>query len=591
VNASARQGASAGLPKRVGRYVALHPIGVGGMARVYLGARHTPQGLLEQIAIKELKADAAEDHRVLAAFLGEARIATRLDHPNVVRCHEVVAEPPNYYLAMEFIAGQSLLQIVRRLGWHGIPRDVHIWLLTRLLAGLEHAHELADARGQPFGIVHRDVSPSNLMVGYDGQVKLLDFGIAKASGAVATTHERPVRGKLGYIAPEQCLGEPANARSDLYAVGVMLWEAVARRRRLSGETPSAILRARLEDSEQPLDVTCPDAPPALLAIARRALARLPAARYSSAREMRRDLEQYLAAQPDEVGQPLVAALMQRHFAPDRAKLQEVIEAHGLTAPSRSVAPPSENPAAGDAVPARALLPDGLADEPEEITSPIPVDNALLIMSKVESSKPIAPSVPPVAQKRLRLARWLLPAGLAAAALGGLLLIKAEPKLRPVAHTETTNTARPNLALAARAAVGQAPANAASQGKVALRIEVKPSHTRIRLDGRLLKGNPYLTTVERDSLEHELSMTAEGHKPATRTLRFDDDVDMEINLVPEDDSPRPSSNVRAERAHAAEPSVVEKDHGAGESIEPGMDLAPRTDRRSRRKIDERDPYER
>jgi serine/threonine-protein kinase len=579
------------LPKQVGRYVALHPIGVGGMARVYLGARHTPHGLLEQVAIKELKADAAEDHRVLAAFLGEARIAMRLDHPNVVRCYEVVAEPPNYYLAMEFIAGQSLLHVVRRLGWHGIPRELHIWVLTQLLAGLEHAHELADARGQPLGIVHRDVSPSNVMVGYDGQIKLLDFGIAKASGRVATTHERPVRGKLGYIAPEQCLGEPADARSDLYAVGVMLWEAVARRRRLSGETPSAILRARLDDSEQALEVTCPDAPPALLAITRRALARLPAARYSSAREMRRDLELYLGAQqPEKVGPPQLAALMQRHFAPDRAKLQEVLETHGLASQSRSIAQPSANPSAGEAVPARALLPDGFADEPEEITSPIPVDNALLFMSKAEGSRLIEPSVPPVAPKRPRLARWLAPAGIAAAALVGVLVIRAQPKLRPVAPTETATVARPNLSVAAMAAVGQPPPNAASQGKVALRIEVKPSHTRIRLDGRLLKGNPYLTTVERDSLEHELSMTAEGHKPATRILRFDDDVDMEIALVPEEDGPRPSSNSRAERVPAPEPPAVEKEQGARE-VEPGMDLAPRTDRRARRKIDERDPYDR
>ncbi len=557
------------------------------MARVYLGARHTPHGLLEHVAIKELKAEAAENHRVLAAFLGEARVAMRLDHPNVVRCHEVVAEPPNYYLVMEFVAGQSLAQIVRRLGWHGIPRDLHIWILTQLLAGLEHAHELAGVRGQPLGVVHCDVSPSNVMVGYDGQIKLLDFGIAKASG---TTGERPLRGKLGYIAPEQCLGEPADARSDLYAAGVMLWEAIARRRRLSGESPSAILRARLDDSEQPLEATCPNAPPPLLEITRRALARLPAARYATAREMRRALELYLASQPNKVGQPEAVALMQQHFASDRAKLHEVLEAHGLAQARVSTAPPSAGPSASDAVPARALLPDGLADEAEEITSPIPVDNALLIMSKVEGSKRLESAAPPAPEKRTRIAHWLLPAAVVAAALLGVLLINTRPKLRPVATTETRATARPGLSVAAMPAVGQLPPNAASQGKVALRIEVKPSHTRIRLDGRLLKGNPYLTTVERDSHEHELSMTAEGHKPATRMLRFDDDVDMEITLVPEDEGPRPS-NARGGRVTAPDPPQIEKDRGAGERVEPGMDLLPHGERRDHRKIDERDPYER
>jgi eukaryotic-like serine/threonine-protein kinase len=568
--------------------MALHPIGAGGMARVYLGARQTPLGLLEQIAIKELKADAAEDHRVLAAFLGEARIATRLDHPNVVRCHEVVTEPPNYYLVMEFLAGQSLLGIVRRIGWHGLPRDLHIWILTQLLAGLQHAHELTDGRGQLLGVVHCDVSPSNVIVGYDGRVKLLDFGIAKASGSLTTSQARPIRGKLGYIAPEQCLGEPADARSDVYAVGVMLWEAIARRRRLSGETPSAILRARLDDSEQPLEATCPDAPPVLLEITRRALARLPAARYSSAGELRRDLERYLTGQPTPVGQQQVAALLERHFAQEREQLREVLETHRLAPASSPPTASAPQPSSGDAVPARALLPDGFADDADEITSPIPVDDALLVLSKLDSKRP-EPEAPSPPVKGRRIGRWLAPAALAAAALTGLVLFKTEPRLRPVAPTETAATPAPNPSVAARAAIGHAPREAPPNGKVALRIEVKPSHTRIRLDGRLLKGNPYLTTVERDSREHELSMTAEGHRPATRVLRFDDDVDMEITLVPLEDEPR-AANVRAGRTPAPNPAA-EKEPSASEGIEPGMDLSPRVDRRSRRKIDERDPYDR
>jgi hypothetical protein len=182
--------------------------------------------------------------------------------------------------------------------------------------------------------------------------------------------------------------------------------------------------------------------------------------------------------------------------------------------------------------------------------------------------------------------------LAAAVLLGLVLFNAEPKLRAVAPTETATTSAPALSVAAQAAVGHAPPETPAKGKVALRIEVKPSHTRIRLDGRLLKGNPYLTTVERDSLEHELTMTAEGHRAATRKLRFDDDVDMEISLVPLDDEPRAAS-ARGEHAPARNPNppAAEKAPSAIDRVEPGMDLAPSVDRRARRKIDERDPYDR
>jgi serine/threonine protein kinase len=426
------------------------------MAKVFLGAKRLPHGLAQQVAIKELKAEAAEDHRMLAAFLGEARIALRLDHPNVVRCHEVITEPPNYYLVMEFLAGQSLLEIVRRLGWRGVPRDLHLWILTQLLAGLEHAHELADARGRPLGVVHSDVSPSNLIVGYDGQVKLLDFGIAKATGTLTTKSERPVRGKLGYIAPEQCLGEPADIRSDLYAVGVLLWEAIACRRRLSADSPSAIVRARIEDSEPPLEVTCPNAPPALLEITRRAIARLPAARYASARELRRDLELYLAGQSTKIGQAQARALMERHFARDRARLCELIEAHGLTSKSRFTEPPNAGLPAGDAVPARALLPNGLTDDTDEITSPIPVDNSLLILSKIDGSKAHEPDAPPQTTRPARIWRRLGPGALLAAVMVGLLLNLARPKVQAVPSTETATGSAPGLSVAALGAVGRAP---------------------------------------------------------------------------------------------------------------------------------------
>src|SRR5690349_4030662 len=241
------------LPKRVGRYDAFLQLGAGGMARVYLAVQQGQVGHPQLVVVKILRPEAVEDEHVLSLFMDEARIATRLSHPNVIRTREVIAEPPDYLLAMDFHDGQSLLHVLRRLGRQAVPLDEHIYILTKVLAGLSYAHELTGDDGKLLAIVHRDVSPANVLVSYSGEVKLLDFGIAKATGALAATQDGVVKGKLGYAAPEQCLGKPADPRSDVYAVGVMLWEAVAKRRRASGETWQSVLQARLDDAEPQLE--------------------------------------------------------------------------------------------------------------------------------------------------------------------------------------------------------------------------------------------------------------------------------------------------------------------------------------------------
>jgi len=226
--AEARKTGDQALPKRIGRYEAFLQIGAGGMARVYLAVQRGQLGQKpELVVVKLLRPEVLEDEHALALFTDEARIAMRLDHPNVIRTREVIAEPPDYLLAMDFHNGRSLLDVVNRIGRPAVPLDEHIYILCRVLAGLSYAHELQDENGRPFGIVHRDVSPANVLVSYSGEVKLLDFGIAKATGSLVATRDGVVRGKLGYAAPEQCLGRPADPRSDVYAVGVMLWEAIA----------------------------------------------------------------------------------------------------------------------------------------------------------------------------------------------------------------------------------------------------------------------------------------------------------------------------------------------------------------------------
>ena len=250
--------------------------------------------------------------------------------------------------------------------------------------------------------MHRDVSPSNVLVCYTGEVKLLDFGIAKASGALVATHQGVVKGKVGYAAPEQCLGKPADPRSDLYAVGVMLWEAVAGRRRSSGETQMSILQGRIQDSEPALEKVCPDAHPALVRVTRRALARAPEMRYATAREFRNALEQYLAAQARKISGQDVAALMRKHFEQDRAELQKIITMFGALASGQSGTQPAVGSGQSGTQPRVPPVPRKIPPPPrrsssclpstcrpgstcsrpnEEDTSPIPVDDDLLRMSR------------------------------------------------------------------------------------------------------------------------------------------------------------------------------------------------------------------
>ena len=242
------------------------------MARVFLALRRDAFGSEKLVVIKQVRPEFAADTEFLAMFMDESRIALQLNHPNVVHTYEVVGEDPDYFLSMEFLEGRTMAQVLRKYGRRSFPVDLHIWILTQVLAGLQYAHELRGLDGTPLGIVHRDVNPSNVLITSTGEVKLLDFGIAKAAGAMTFTQQGVVKGKLGYAAPEQCLGRASDARTDLFAVGMMLWEAIAGQRRSPAESNAAVLQARVTNKEPAIDEVVPDVSPRLAEICQRALA-------------------------------------------------------------------------------------------------------------------------------------------------------------------------------------------------------------------------------------------------------------------------------------------------------------------------------
>src|SRR5687768_1916206 len=297
------------------------------MARAFLALQRDAFGSEKLVVIKQVRPEFAADTEFLAMFMDESRIALQLNHPNVVHTYEVVGEDPDYFLSMEFLEGRTLAQVLRKCGRRSFPVDLHIWILTQVLAGLQYAHELRGLDGTPLGIVHRDVNPSNVLITSTGEVKLLDFGIAKAAGAMTFTQQGVVKGKLGYAAPEQCLGRASDARTDLFAVGMMLWEAIAGQRRSSAESNSATLQARVTNKEPAIEDVVPNVSPRLAEICQRALAYSADDRYSSAAEFKADLDAYLESANLRVSAANLAEPMRTLFADDFTKLRAQIESY------------------------------------------------------------------------------------------------------------------------------------------------------------------------------------------------------------------------------------------------------------------------
>src|SRR5271170_1756872 len=215
------------------KYRLIAEIGRGGMADVFLAVVQGPAGFNKLVVIKKTRPELAQDPEFLAMFLDEARLAARLNHPNVVQTTEVGQDGERYFIAMEYLDGQPLNRIRARAP-AAFTTPMQVRVLADTLAGLHHAHELCDFDGTQLGVVHRDATPQNVFVTYDGLVKVVDFGIAKAVDSSSETRTGVVKGKVTYMAPEQARGERVDRRADIFAAGVMLWEGVAGRRMWKG---------------------------------------------------------------------------------------------------------------------------------------------------------------------------------------------------------------------------------------------------------------------------------------------------------------------------------------------------------------------
>jgi serine/threonine protein kinase len=330
---------SAGLSpvERYGRFEILGRIGRGGMAEILLARERSPAGSTRYLVVKRVLPDIADHGDMLRMFLDEARVVMGLSHPNLCQIYEVGEQDGAWFIAMEWVSGVTLHQLIRRAATVG---DVDYAVIARIVShcaeALHHAHTARDAEGRSLHLVHRDVSPHNLMVAYDGRVKLLDFGIAKSTKSTHQTEAGIVKGKVCYMAPEQWLCNPLDARTDVFALGTCLYEALTGRVLFKRETQSEVMRAVLKEPVPSLLEAAPDVPPTLAEVAHRALSFNPDDRFQSALEMSDALERYLADRSEALSSARVAGYVRRLFRTE-VELGPVLErsvrgAHLASAP-------------------------------------------------------------------------------------------------------------------------------------------------------------------------------------------------------------------------------------------------------------------
>jgi len=313
--------------RRLGKYILLGRLGAGGMGKIYLAHAPGPAGIEKLLVVKRLHSHLTNDPVLVTSFLDEARLSMALNHPNIVHTYDVGDVDGRYFMVMEYIDGQNLGVLLRTAKRSGQYPKSTLWagLFSGVLEGLHAAHIAKDARGRPLQLIHRDVSPQNILVTYEGMPKLVDFGIAKAAMRVSETDAGTLKGKYAYMSPEQVNGEPLDPRSDVFAAGIVLWEMLAGRRLYKAETiVRSVERILTEPPVSPTRVN-PDVDERLARVCVKALEKNRDRRFASAEEMKDALDDALSAMGHRYRPAEARELMQRLFADVIDKQRAVLE--------------------------------------------------------------------------------------------------------------------------------------------------------------------------------------------------------------------------------------------------------------------------
>jgi serine/threonine protein kinase len=398
---------------RLGRYEIVQRLALGGMAEIYLARMSGLAGFSKHVVLKRILPSHARDAEFVRMFFNEARYAATLDHPNIAHVYDLGEEQGLHYFTMEYLHGEDCRTMLRDLAQRSIhlPLEHALTIVVGAATGCHFAHELTGDDGKPLGLIHRDVSPSNVVVTYAGAVKLVDFGIAKATNLEDVTAVGVTKGKLAYMAPEQCRGEPLDRRVDVYALGVLLYELATQRRAFAGQNDAQVMWAVITGEVPPPSTIVSNFPPALEAIIKRAMDVDRTKRYTTAREMSQAIEGFARESGLTLNPAALGEFLERTMGPklepwrtgDRAKTPNPSSSLALatTLPSGvSVDSPTFAPGTPVRAPTvtKESSPDGhtLASREKETVSEMAVTTPRFAgtapQPKVESRSPVLPII-------------------------------------------------------------------------------------------------------------------------------------------------------------------------------------------------------
>lgn len=483
---------------RLGRYHIGARIGAGGSAAVYLARPREATSADDVCAIKVVHDHLSEEKEFISQFLDEANLLVRVAHPNIVRVYELGREGETLFLAMEYLHGQPLSRLTSALARRNSRLDpvLAAWLGARVAEGLAYAHALKDDAGDPLGLVHRDVSPQNVFVTYGGDVKLIDFGIARAAGRIAQTTLGRIKGKFSYMAPEQVLGKDFDHRADLFALGATLYEAAVGSRLFAGIDESETLHKLLFESVPDPRTRVPGFPDELARILGRALESEPDRRYASGIELARELDAFVRASGVSDPSSALAVAVARLFQTEKAEQQKAIDA--LAA---------------------------LDDTPPEVAV---LGRTSGVVSRPPISKPPTPM-------------WVHAAigfGIVVVLGGAVLALRAQTRVPA-------------------AAASAAPVSTEVTLEVTTQPDVDGE---IRVDGQRATGKPPRVSLPRSSTAVTVEVVAPGFEPAKTLVVPDRDRGVMIPLTRVTPPPPPASADKSEAAEKPEKTKVPPSSG-------------------------------
>jgi serine/threonine protein kinase len=405
-------------PTTFGKYLLLERINIGGMAEVFKAKTFGIEGFERVLAVKRILPNMAEDEEFINMFIDEARIAVQLSHPNVVSIYELGKFESQYYIAMEYVPGKDLRQVLDRFrkGNTTMPTVAAAYLVSKICEGLDYAHRKADPSGRPLNLIHRDVSPQNILLSYEGAVKITDFGIVKAEDRASKTQAGVLKGKFGYMSPEQVRGLEIDRRSDIFAVGILLYEALTGKRLFIGESDFSTLEKVRNAEVVPPSEHNPEVTEALEKVVLKALARERDERYQWAIELHDDLQRFLIEGDTIFNAQRLGGLLRGEYQAEIEEEQQKMESFLRLPP-----PQTALSAAADM---RSVPTGDWSDNRSEKTMIFESGfNASGIQTQLgESMGPSLANLPPSAAPTLNQSAQVLPAAVPA----------AKPKRKPVA---------------------------------------------------------------------------------------------------------------------------------------------------------------